>query len=313
MKTALPIVLLLWLGLAPRAGAVTNLFITHFETSEGYNPNYELIGQQGWVSDTTSYGGNGLVSDFLGTQAAYIGMDPLNPRANYLAVWQPIHYAPLETGQPIVRFYSTISIVDSSNGYRDDFYWSVYNTDNHHLFTLDFYNQDLHIYYLLDGHTNFVDTGLTFVNGSPYTVTMLMDFFHNAWSATVGGRIAVTNQPIATAQAALTLGDIDAVWAPADPQNPGDNYMIFDNYRVTAEPAPVPGPAELVNAAYTPGGQFSCRLTGSSGFRYAIDSSTDLRQWIPLATNAISGGYFGFVDTSAPFSPTRYYRARWVP
>ena len=37
----------------------------------------------------------------------------------------------------------------------------------------------------------------------------------------------------------MNLGDIDAVWLVYDTTAPGDNFMLFDNYRVTAEALPM--------------------------------------------------------------------------
>ena len=46
--------------------------------------------------------------------------------------------------------------------------------------------------------------------------------------------------PITTTGKALNLGDVDAVWLPTYSFYPGDNAMIFDDYRLTAEPGEVP-------------------------------------------------------------------------
>ena len=54
-----------------------------------------------------------------------------------------------------------MAINDSTNGNYDDFQWQLFNKESHPFFTIDFDNNDLGIYYLLDGaHSAFVDTGL---------------------------------------------------------------------------------------------------------------------------------------------------------
>lgn len=312
MKTAVAWLALLVVLLPPaRLAAATNLYSTRFETSEGYDPKYELIGQKGWISDTTTFsGGNGLLTDFLGTQAAYVGLFPLDPATNYLAVWQPINYKPLTTGMPVVKFSATMAVIDSTNGYRDDFFWSVYNSQGNNLFTVDFWNHDLGIYYVLDGNSPFVFTGVSFTNDEPYTLGVTMDFSRNRWNATLNGAPLVTEQPITTTNAPLNFGDIDAVWIIGDSANPGDNFMIFDNYQLTAEAAPAASLAPLGRPA---NGQFSLRLTGPSGSRYAIDASSNLVQWSALKTNTITDGSFDYVDTSAGSSSKRFYRGRLVP
>jgi hypothetical protein len=299
--------------LPPRLGAATTLYSTGFEASEGYNPAYELIGQKGWISDTTTLsGGNGLVTNFMGSQAAYVGLFPLNPATNYLAVWQPLNYSPLTTNQPVVKFSVTMAVIDSTapNTNRDDFFWSVYNQQGDNLFTVDFWNQDLNIYYALDDGNGLLSTGMSFTNDGPYTLGITMDFARNRWGATLNGAPLVSEQLITTTGAPLNLGDIDAIWVIGNTSNPGDNFMIFDNYLVTADAEPA---ASLTTFGLTSGGQFLLRLYGASGSRYAIDASSDLRQWSALKTNTVTDGSFDFVDTSAGGSARRYYRGRLVP
>jgi hypothetical protein len=294
-----------------RLGAATTLYSTGFEPAEKYDPTYELIGQQGWISDTASLsGGNGLLTNFLGSEAAYIGLFPMDPLQDYLAIWHPINYSPLSTGMPVVKFSVTIAIIDSTNGYRDDFRWGVYNMQGNNLFTVDFWNEDLGVYYLLDGANQFVFTGLTYTNDGPYNLGVTMDFSRNRWAATLNGATLATEQPITTTNAPLNLGDIDAFWVMGATATPGDNFMIFDNYQVTADVAPG---ARLLPLGRPANGQFPLRLTGPSGARYAIDVSADMRQWSALKTNTVTDGSFDYVDTSATGASKRFYRARQVP
>ncbi len=301
------------LCLCGSAAAATNLYSTRFERAEGYDPVYELIGQKGWTTDSSSFGGNGLITNYFGTQAAYIGLFPLDPPDWYLALWQPLNFAPRTAGLPIVQFTVSMMIVDSTNGYRDDFYWSAYNSQGQSLFTLDFYNEDLGIYYALDGTNQFVDTGRSFANETNYNLTITMDFGRNQWAASLSGLLLLTNQPITTTGALLDLADMDAIWYLGQTNHPGDNFMIFDNYQLTADVPVVLPPATLTSTGRTSDGQFLLRLAGPSGARYAIDASTNLRQWTALKTNVITDGFFDFVDTTAPGFSGRFYRGRLVP
>ena len=295
------------------AHALTNIYSTHFEKSEGYNMAYELAGQKGWVTDCASYGGNGLLTNAIGSatnQSAYVGLWPLNPPTNAFSVWQPLNYSPFNTRLTMVRFSAVMLVVDSTNGKRDDFYWSVFNTNGDRLFTLDFYNEDLGIYYILDDTNGFVFTGATFTNDVAYNLLITMDFARNRWGATVNGTNLVSGLPMTTWGARLDLGDVDAVWAIADANNPGDNFMIFDDYLVTAEPDT---PVRLSSLGRSSNGQFLLRLAGPSNYRYAIDATTDLLQWTSLKTNTITDGTFDFIDSTAPPLSKRFYRARYVP
>jgi len=86
--------------------------------------------------------------------------------------------------------------------------------------------------------------------------------------------------------------------------------MIFDDYLVTAE-ADIP--VRLSSLGRAANGQFPLRLAAPSDFRYAIEASTDLRQWTSLKTNTVANGSFDFTDTNTAALPRRFYRARFVP
>jgi len=293
------------------AGAITtNIFSTQFEAAEGYTTTTNLIGQNGWLGDGS--GGNGLVNNYLAGQGqqAFIGFFPPDQGGDQLTVWRPINFSPT-TNMPVVQFSVLMSIVDSSTNNYDNFYWSVYNSQGNRLFTLDFDNYDLGIYFLLDGTNDFVWSGEEFTNDDTNTLVITMNFFQNYWSSTFDGVLLATNQPITTTGAPLNLGDVDAVWSVYDTNAPGDNYMLFDNYRITAEVVPPPAPRLRV-LGRTGDGQFLLRVLGQSGARFAIDATSNLRQWTALKTNVVTDGFFDHVDSSAPAFARRFYRARWV-
>jgi hypothetical protein len=137
---------------------------------------------------------------------------------------------------------------------------------------------------------------------------MDLDFASNRWSATFNGRLLATNQPLTTLQTTLNLGDIDAGWYIFDTNAPGNNYMVFDDYRVTATLTPT-----TLQLLGNLGGAPVLRLSGQPNETFAIDSSTDLSNWLPLKTNTTTGGYFDYVDNTAGNLPARFYRGRWVP
>lgn len=290
----------------------TNLFSTAFEASAGYDSRYELIGQNGWVTDNNQiFGGNGLFTNFIGTQAGYIGLFPLTPQADYLALWQPINYLPVQNGTPIVQFSVLMSIVDSTTTNRDDFYWSVYNTQGDCLFTIDFWNEDLGVYYALDGTNQLTYTGVQFTNEVNYSLTVTMDFSQNRWSATLNGAALVNNKLITTTGARLDLGDVDALWVLGNSSRPGDNYMIFDNYQVRADVAPT-APPRIVSLGHNANRQYGVRVEGSLNARYAVEASSNLSQWTALTTNTAANGSFEYRDPASPTISNRVYRARLV-
>ena len=290
----------------------TNVFFTQFEPGEGYRTDLDLIGQAGWLGDGS--GGNGIVDNFIAGQGqqAYLGYAAPDGGGGQLLVWQPLDFSPLVAGQPIVKFSVLMSIVDSTNDGFDNFRWSVYNRQVNRLFSLDFDNYYTNVNFLLDGTNTFVATGISFAPGSNYTLLVIMNFASNRWSASLNSALLATNQPISTTNAPLDLGDIDAVWLVYDTNAPGNNFMLFDNYRVTAEGLPVP-PGQLQFLGRTGEGWALLRVFGQAGSRWAVEATTNLLNWTALNTNVISSGYFDVVDTTAAGLKQRSYRARLVP
>ncbi len=58
----------------------------------------------------------------------------------------------------------------------------------------------------------------------------------------------------------------------------------------------------------TPAG-FKLQLSGPAGSNYVIQASADLRNWVPISTNAAPTGSLSYTDAAAVNLPFRYYRA----
>jgi hypothetical protein len=301
----------LGLGLAgPVSGAAVPrvLYETGFEASEGFDPGLTLVGQGGWVGEGS--GGNGLISDFIAGsgQHAFIGFGAPTNRGEYLNVWRPVNHVPGGTNEGRVRFSVVMSVEDSvSSTNRDDFRWSVYNVGGDRLFSLDFDNTTLEINYLLDDAV-FVPTGWTFTNAQPYLLEFLMDFPANRWTAWLGGEAIAADLPLTTTGATRDFGDVDAVWEIRTPGKAGDNFMVFDDYRIVAEdPAPNPAPRLEVLGVVRPG-QCLVRCRGTAGVRYVLEGGPDFRIWVPLKTNTMpADGFFDHLDEGG--AAWRFYRA----
>ena len=308
----------LWMIPLVTGAEVTVLYSTGFESAEGFDAAYELPGQDGWVGfpyDTNALAINasGIISNAVAppSQEAYVGFFTPNPLRPFVSVWRPINHVPAT--QPVVRFEVLMTIIASSASQPnlDNFRWSVYNMEGNRLFSVDFDNFFLDVSYQLDGASSNVLTGQAFANDVPFLFGLAMDFQSNQWSASVDGVTFLDGLPITTTNAPLNLGDVDAVWAIFDPDAPGDNYMVFDNYRLTAEPAGTDA-AWLQQLGFA-GSNFLLRLYGPEQCRYAIEATTNLLTWTPLKTNVVTGGYFDYLDSNLNGGPARLYRARLVP
>lgn len=299
-------------GQSNPAAAPEVIYRTGFEFEEGYDPQFTLAGQNGWLSFGS--GGNGLVTNFFEGfgQQAYVGFAPPQNNEDLLSVWRPIDLAPIPPDQTLITFSVLMQIDDSENGQFDDFRWSVYNTNEARLFTIDFDNAALLISYGLDDDKGFVATGLAFDNQGTYELKVTMNFARNLWSASLNDVVIVNSKPITTTGAALNLGDIDAVWAIRRPGSPGDNFMLFDNYTITGAPGDSIPPR--LEQQRLEDGQFILWVFGEPGSNYAIEASTNLTDWQTIQViTAPSGGVFEVRDPAAADHGHRFYRARLQP
>ena len=224
--------------------ATITVYSTSFEPSEGFALG-TLAGQNGWTTNSGT-GANGIVTNFFAGygQQAYLGYYSPTPAVN-TAVYRPLSYAVDTNNRPLVQFSTTMAIADSNNGNYDYFWWLVSNATNHLMFGILFDNNIKFIDYVLDtGGENaglpLYDSGNS-VQATPNTLAVAMDFGRGKWSATWNGApLTIYEQPLTTTGAALTLGSIDAFWQFGNSSFPGNNYMLFDNYSVTAGPSDVP-------------------------------------------------------------------------
>jgi hypothetical protein len=295
---------------AKAATSSQDIYHTGFEASEGYSTNLDLVGQNGWLGTP----GNGIVTNFFPgyEQQAYIGYSAPTPSTNqFYFAYYPVNVAPVPTNE-VLNFSVMMQITPSSTNSPglDDFRWSVYNTGGARLFTLVFDNATKLVYYVLDDNI-FVSAGSSFDNEGYYDLTITMNFAGNAWSANLNNQVVVNSKAITTLGSVLNLGDVDAVWGVADPKNPGDNYMLFDNYSISAQ-ATASIPAQLQALGIGAGGAFQLRLYGETGLSYVVEASTDLVHWQTVSTVTVPtiGGSADVQDKNASGSTHEFYRAR---
>ena len=256
------------------AAAGTSIYYTGFESYESppFNFGSNLSGQGGWISDGP--GQNLVVYNAFYDYGQQAGVGYYSPSAGASTfVWHPLNYTPNTNTLPVVVFSTYMEIVDSSYSAYDDFGWNVFNRAGDWLFFLDFDNSDMGIYYQLNDGSGYHYSGQSFQNGQIYYLEMVMDFGRNAWNASLNGVSIVQGQPIsATNTVARNLGDIDATWLQSSGTY-GNNYMLFDDYYVAAQPSQAP-------RIITPPQDQTVTAGNSATFLVAVDSSLPVTyQW----------------------------------
>lgn len=286
----------------------TVLYQTGFERTEGYDPEFTLAEQQGWVSEGT--GGNGLLVDvFAGMgQQAYIGYHPPTDTNDFTSVWKPLNITNLPPGQSIVRFSVVMQLVQSTGGGDDDFRWSVYSAAGNRLFSIDFETSTRNISYISsDGQYH--ATGLRFDFEGVYDLVIWLNFERNIWTALLNDRVIANAVEISPSAADRTLGDVDAVWFIRNITGIGNNYMLFDDYRISAETVAAI-PAVLEPLAINPAGHFTFFVHAEPGRTYSVDVTTDFQEWFSLGTFENPQGTFQFEDTTSKGETRSFYRLR---
>ncbi len=157
--------------------------------------------------------------------------------------------------------------------------------------------------------SNVLSAGAGFVSA-----TLSQGTFVNAGSAVVcslgdlpaGGQasILITVVPVAPG----TASDAVTVTANETDLNPGDNSAVAAAAVFNPIPAVLNGKYDAAN------GVFRLTMTGQSGQTYLFQVSTNLANWVNLATNVASpAGLIQFTDTGATNSVSRFYRTIWQP
>ena len=271
---------------------------------------FTLIGQGGWQGEGT--GGNGLLeNNFEGMgQQAYIGYWPPEEATEaFTSLWRPVEG--IEPEETKVTVTVLMMIVDSTNGQRDDFRWTLYNDNVQRLVTLDFDNGTRNINYSLDDDI-FLPTGYSFDHEALYDLKFEMDFAANTWTVSVGDQVLLNAKKLTTTGARLAFGDLGPLWVYRKREAPGNNYMVFDDYRITVEtsdPAPKARPT-LAWTGWANDGRAMLQLGGDATTDYTVEVSDDLKTWTPLQTAKPGDTGKEVADAGAPGYARRFYRAR---
>ncbi|MDP7013588.1 MAG: hypothetical protein QF927_06350, partial [Verrucomicrobiota bacterium] len=159
------IIAALWLAVslgqvATALGQARTVYQTGFEAEHDFDIEFTLIGQDGWEGEGT--GGNGLVENNFADmgQQAYLGYwPPEEDGETFTSLWQPVDA--IEPEETRITAKVLLMFVDSTNGHRDDFRWTLYNDNVQRLVTLDFDTVTRNINYALDDDL-FLPTGYSF-------------------------------------------------------------------------------------------------------------------------------------------------------
>lgn len=299
------------------------LYYTDFEdfpTGDNTWHNFE-----GWTASDTTSGAQAIDDQLLGGALGKVAALGFNrPDSAFTTVAKLVAYDP--TGKnPLVQFDLLFGIEDSTtftNYRRDDFFISFYNNGGAPLASIRISNQDTEYgFWYRNGALSQpggreTDTGLDFVQGELHTLSGIINFETNRWSAAVDGIPLFDNVPFNGTNQSLTFGFIAAEWQVGlgNPLGYGDNFMLLSDLRIETVEDPPP-PIIIDSIERIASGDLRIFWQASPGYSYAVEYSHDLVSWFTdLPNSALSAPNsvqtFQYTDTSSIQTGGRYYRIR---
>jgi hypothetical protein len=208
------------------------LYATDFETfSDGAG---EVVGTDGWRGVRVNSEVQGIIDGLGGSgKAAYIGL--LTPTNRSGTMFRPLNFAPIAQARPIVSFSADVGVFDSTNDRYDLFAVSLYNQAGQYLAGIWFNNADLTIFGANGASARFT-TPLKFEPDSMIRLDATVNFLANTWSAAWGGVPLFDNKPFNVDSRTLDLAYVTFDWLVSDANlaNAGDNFLLIDNFSVSA-------------------------------------------------------------------------------
>ncbi len=309
----------LWLGtLLPLSAVETTLYSTDF--SEFELGDDTLVGNNGWMSTHPLEGLHGTLDGIFeaGNRSGNIGFGiPAESEDdfNVVTLWRPIDVDPIADGT-LIHFSVDTAIADSDNDFYDSFYYSIYNQDDTLLGSVIFDNtvENFGIW-RYDGE-DFDDLDIRFNHGQSYHLEMTIDFANNLWTATLDDLTLFQDSPFTSGDVIMNLGDVAAEWEIDDLDNPGTNWMYFDNWSVrassTEEEPTEPDAIDDLQMVITSMGTAELSWSGNVGDRFLVEISDQLQSWNgdhPNAAVTATASGATFTDETNG-STARFYRVR---
>ncbi|MCU0780683.1 MAG: hypothetical protein MUF04_06220 [Akkermansiaceae bacterium] len=323
---------LLLIALAlPQTTSAGDVYATAFENFTAGTD--KIIGTDGWTGTQQGLGIHGILTEFqhqvLGLgKSAFMGGNPaaFSGASNVVSVRRPVNINPVSLGREVVTFSVNLGVKDSTADAafrRDDFSFLIVNSDASPriLGGVQFDNSTLDageprriIWRTLwnAGVMQYTNTGTSFFHDTIEPLAIRVNFRTNLWTAYFGGVPLFQDVPFYGGTAPLTLGTVHVRLETRNRQPftnyqwPGDNYMLFDDYIIRAEPV-----ATRLTAGTATDGAARLSWTEEAGYSYRLQWSADCAGWQDFSDTihtAILTGTSEFTDPASPRPAKRFYR-----
>lgn len=209
-----------------------------------------------------------------------------------------------------------LSLTDSTNGADDLFGFDLFNQEGYLLIRIMFDNSNGDVYYAtqrtigaLSGSYKGPITALE--KNQVYELEVSLDLLENTWSANIGSTVIAINLPIGVGgSVAANLGSADAFWQVLNTSNAGNNYMLFDDLKITQRSKnPPEAPSEFQARAISSTINYLTWEHNLLADQYEIQRSEDgVNNWTSIAT--VSEDDLFYIDPFLPINTEYFYRIR---
>lgn len=290
------------------------LYFTDFdEFTAGSN---QWAGTQNWFTnpEATDTNVQGIDSDILLgiNKSAFLGFN--TPETQWTYVAKPFNHDSATQGSARLEIETLLGIQDSTNGFNDSFFVSVYNIEGEFLSAIQFSTNTETYGIWLDNGQDLIDTTVDFLIGELQLLVLDIDLINNRWSAEHDGIPLFTDRTFTKTGKSRTFGSLAYEWQTTDtnPANHGNNWLLVADCSVWAIP-PAQVDVSLSQPLISTEGHPSFQFTGEPGWTYQIEYTDAFNGWsddLPDSRFIVSGNpqTLKFTDSSAPPKPTRFYR-----
>lgn len=316
------------------------LYYTGFDSfPTGYDT---LVGTDNWLGSTAFSGlkmsgvdaeaTHGIVG--IGNAAFIGGNSTATPLAagRSINVRRNVNIDPVTLNQEILTFRSLVGIKDSSPSglvtRRDNFEFAIYNQSLQLLASIQFDNATIdsttqsprRIIYRTQWNTttsrfDLINTNAVFLHDTLQQLELRINFRTNRWSMSLDGISIFADTTFHSGPRTRNLGPIAAQLQivgsslTGSPQ-PGDNYMLFDDWLVRTDSLPIPKPSLARNPS---SGAVTLTFAQEAGYTYQVAWSASLSSWLSNLpgspfTAAVTNDLATFTDSTSAAATRRFYR-----
>jgi hypothetical protein len=234
-----------------------------------------------------------------------------------VTLWRSVNRDPLASDR-LIHFSTEMAIIDSDNEAYDSFYFSIFNQEDDLLASVVFDNSaDAFGVWRYDSNA-FHDLSQGYDHATRYQLSLTIDYTANQWSGWLDDLSLFENVPFTESEEVRNLGDVAVEWELSDVDNPGTNWVYFDDWTLRESDRVQAPPQEdalwLPEIVRLPNGRIRLAWEAAAGETFVVERSADLMEWEVAGRNAEvrsdDAGWARFVDRSSGGASALYYRIR---